>query len=82
MTENEIIAGTTVAFRPDFSAELAGIQWEIVPMPSGRTVQACKADARNGLPAYTTCQIRRRVGKSQRWGYRFAKVSDLIPTEE
>jgi hypothetical protein len=76
MTENEIAAGQTVTFRSDFSAELVGIVFEIVVSPSG-TLYRTAHDSQDG--GYAFCTIRTRVGKSRRWGYRLAKLSDLLP---
>jgi hypothetical protein len=75
-----IADGKLVTFRPDFSEQLKGIVWEICPMP---TDEAMTRTVQNGPDeGKVFCQLRRRVGKRGRWGYRFAWITDLVPAQE
>lgn len=73
---NEVTEGQRVQFRPDFSGALIGLDFEVAKPSAGRPLVSIAHESQGG---YEFVAIRRRVGKAQRWAYRLARLSDLIP---
>jgi len=74
ITMDDLSDGLLVSFDPTFSADLAGIVFEVCPMADGALFHT--AHPSNG--GYEYCTIRTRIGKAHRWAYRHARLSNLI----
>lgn len=72
LTVETAAKGVQVRFRPEFSADLDGIVFEIYHN-DGQPVT--RTEYETGLAFLT---LRRRVGKQGRWNYRLARVRDLL----